>query len=347
MSLILSERYPGRANKPTAGRPRGSVKNRTAPNSADGTYLEEDMANDERAFQDAILEAAGVTPNGKVDTGEDSQVYKALMATISGMISTANEPMFAFATGTADALAAAFPRSVSLIDGFQITVRAAYANTSTIPSLNAGSTGARTICKGANQPLLVGDIAGAGHTLQLSFDTRFNKWVLLNPAYGISQPETIPVGTMAYFGRTGTISGWLPMNGGEYSRAQYAQLVSQCPDIILAGGNSSTFRLPDTRGLFLRVLDQGRGVDVGRNIATRQEDAIRNITGYLGQFNQYANDQSGVSGAFYVSGGFNGQGNKSGHSDYHRQIKFDASRVVDVANEVRPKNIAFPVYIKY
>ena len=119
MSLILSERYPGRANEPTAGRPRGSVKNRTAPNSADGTYLEEDMANDERAFQDAILEAAGVTPNGKVDTGEDSQVYKALMATVRGMIATAGEPMFAFATGTADALAAAFPRSVLLIDGLQ------------------------------------------------------------------------------------------------------------------------------------------------------------------------------------------------------------------------------------
>ena len=147
MSLILSERYPGRANAPTAGRPRGSVKNRTAPNSADGPYLEEDMANDERAFQDAILETAGVTPNGKIDTGADSQVFKALMSLVGGMISTANEPMFAFATGTADALAAAFPRSVSLIDGFQITVRAAYANTSTIPSLNAGSTGARTICK--------------------------------------------------------------------------------------------------------------------------------------------------------------------------------------------------------
>ena len=120
MSLILSERYPGRANEPTAGRPRGSVKNRTAPNSADGTYNEQDMANDERALQDALLLNAGIEPDGKVDDGEHSQAFEALMKLVGGMISTANEPMFAFATGTADALSAAFPRSVSLIDGFQI-----------------------------------------------------------------------------------------------------------------------------------------------------------------------------------------------------------------------------------
>ncbi len=347
MSLILSVRYPGRANEPTTGRPRGSVKNRTAPNSADGTYNEQDMANDERAFQDALLLNAGIKPDGKVDDGTNSQSYKALIKIVSGMISTANEPMFAFATGTADALVATFPRSVALIDGFQITVRAAYANTSTIPSLNAGSTGARTICKGANQPLLIGDIAGAGHTMQLSFDTRFNKWVLLNPAYGISQPETIPVGTMAYFGRTGTINGWLPMNGGEYSRAQYAQLVSQCPDIILAGGNSNTFRLPDTRGLFLRALDQGRGYDNNRKIATIQDDAIRNITGdgiHLQHDRNYGIQGIGALFTTIYGGGRTDGG--QGH-DTCSVLKFDASRVVPVANENRPKNMAFPVYIKY
>lgn len=343
MSMILSERYPGRAYAPTAGRPRGSVKNRTAPNSADGTYNEQDMANDERAFQDALLLNAGIKPDGKVDDGTNSQSYEALMKIVSGMVSTANEPMFAFATGTADALVATFPRSVALIDGFQITVRATYANTSTIPSLNAGSTGARTICKGANQPLLIGDIAGAGHTMQLSFDTRFNKWVLLNPAYGISQPETIPVGTMAYFGRTGTISGWLPMSGGEYSRAQYAQLVNQCPDIIQAGGSANTFRLPDTRGLFLRALDQNKGIDVNRKIATTQDDAIRNIYGEFGCDDRQTNLQSG---AFY-SGLSPVNTSASGGDGTWFKFIFDASRVVPTANENRPKNMAFPVYIKY
>lgn len=347
MSIILSDRYTGRANEPTAGRPRGSVKNRTAPDSADGTYLEQDMANDERAFQDAVLYNAGVTPNGNVDDGTNSQVYTALMNLVQSRISTASEPMFCVATGSSNALVAnTFPRSVSLVDGFRITVRAAYANSSTRPSLNAGATGARTICKGANNALLIGDITGAGHMLDLVFDSRFNKWVLLNPAYGISQVESIPVGTIAYFGRNGTVNGWLPMNGGEYSRSQYASLVSQCPNIILGGSSSSTFRLPDTRGLFIRVLDQGRGVDGGRGWCSWQDDAIRNITGRFWGFD--VQGSFGGDGAYYVSS--RGNWNDSGgdyQSDYGRNMSFDASRVVPTANENRPKNMAFPLYIKY
>lgn len=344
MSLILSDRYAGRAYEPTDGRPRGSVKNRTAPDSADGTYLEADMANDERAFQDAILINAGVTPNGEVDTGLKSQVYDALMTLIQSRISTAGDPMFGFATGSSDALVATFPRAVSLVDGFRVTVRAAYANGTTIPSLNAGSTGVRTICKGANQSLLIGDISGAGHMLDLVFDTRFNKWVLLNPAYGISQPESIPVGTIAYFGRNGTINGWLPLSGGEYSRSQYANLVSQCPNIILNGSTSSTFKLPDTRGLFLRVLDQGRGIDVNRSWATKQSDAIRNITG---TFDGNADDgQQWKTGAIYFKSQIGGGANGDGKS-WSGIIGFDASRVVPTASENRPVNMAFPCYIKY
>ena len=347
MSLILSDRYTGRANEPSDGRPRGSVKNRTAPDSADGTYLEADMANDERAFQDAVLVNAGVTPNGQVDTGLSSQVYDALMTLVQSRISTAGEPMFGFATGSSDALVATFPRAVSLVDGFRVTVRAAYANGTTIPSLNAGSTGVRTICKGANQALLIGDIAGAGHMLDLVFDTRFNKWVLLNPAYGVSQPESIPVGTIAYFGRNGTINGWLPLSGGEYSREQYASLVSQCPNIILSGSTSSTFKLPDTRGLFMRVLDQGRGIDVNRGWANYQDDATRRITGCIGDLNDYDNATWLASGAFYRTYTDSRQGSKSGANDAHYRIDFDSSRVVPTASENRPKNMAFPLYIKY
>ena len=343
MSIILSDRYTGRANEPTTGRPRGSVKNRTAPDSADGTYLEQDMANDERAFQDAILYNAGVTPNGNVDDGTNSQVYTALMNLVQSRISSAGLPMFCAATGSSDALVAnSFPQSVSLTDGFRITVRASYANSSTTPNLNAGATGARTICKGANQALLIGDISGAGHMLDLVFDSRFNKWVLLNPAYGISQVESIPVGTIAYFGRNGTVNGWLPMNGGEYSRSQYASLVSQCPNIILGGSSSSTFRLPDTRGLFIRVLDQGRGIDGGRSWCSLQGDAIRNITG---QLNCPAETFYGTpDGAFYLHGSNASVGN---HEYRVGSLAFDASRVVPTASENRPKNMAFPLYIKY
>lgn len=345
MTFILSKRYPERTIVADSVNIRGRMKNRSTPESSDGSYLEADWVNDLLAFGDALLRNAGITPNGKVDNAEECQTYDALMKLVSGMIDTAHKPMIGDAVGSADNFSVTFPRAVSLVDGFQVNVHAIAANTTTTPRLNAGGTGARNIVKGHNLPLMVGDISGAGHILHLIFDAKTNKWVLLNPAYGISQPESIPVGTMAYFGRTGNISGWLPMNGGEYSRSTYSRLVSQCPTIILAGSSSDTFKLPDTRGLFLRALDQGKGIDGGRGIATRQEDAIRNITGEFGL--QGTEGTTSLDGAFYRNGSDSNYSADHSRKPYIPRIYFDASRVVPTANENRPKNMAFPVYIKY
>ena len=343
MTFILSKRYPDRTIAADTVNIRGLMKDRSTPNSNDGSYLQADWVNDMRALGDALLRHAGIKPNGEVDTPDNCQTYDALMKLVSGMINTAHKPMIGNAVGTADNFSASFPRAVTLVDGFQVNVHAVAANTSTTPRFNAGSTGVRNIVKGHNQPLLVGDISGAGHILHLMYDAKTNKWVLLNPAFGISQPESIPVGTMAYFGRTGNISGWLPMNGGEYSRATYSRLVSQCPNIILAGSTSSTFKLPDTRGLFLRVLDQGKGIDVNRKIASLQDDAIRNITGEFGCDDRQTNIQAG---AFYAARSNRNTSADGGDGDWYKFI-FDASRVVPTANENRPKNMTFPVYIKY
>lgn len=87
--------------------------------------------------------------------------------------------------GTADALTVTFTETVTLDNGASIVVRANSANASTTPTLDIG-TGAVTIVKGNNTPLLAGDIAGAGHWLQMQYDTALTKWVLMNPALGVS-----------------------------------------------------------------------------------------------------------------------------------------------------------------
>jgi hypothetical protein len=78
MALKLNERYPGRFNSPNAQYPQGSFKNRTAPGAKDGSYLEQDWANDELAFFSSLLSGASITPNGQVDTVGASQYYTAL-----------------------------------------------------------------------------------------------------------------------------------------------------------------------------------------------------------------------------------------------------------------------------
>lgn len=91
--------------------------------------------------------------------------------------------------GTADAITATFapvPRYPS--NGVPLSVRAAAANATATPTFtpNNGVIAAATIVKGNNLPLVAGDIAGAGHWLELAWDSTLSKWVLLNPATGVS-----------------------------------------------------------------------------------------------------------------------------------------------------------------
>lgn len=98
----------------------------------------------------------------------------------------------AVATGTADALIAAFTPAINnttLTSGATtLTVRAASVNATTTPTFtpNNGVVSPAIIVKGAGAPLIAGDIAGAGHWLTLQWDITLSKWVLLNPAGGVA-----------------------------------------------------------------------------------------------------------------------------------------------------------------
>lgn len=86
MALDRSNRYPGRFENPTTEQPQGAFKNRTSPTAEDGSYFEADWANDMSGFFARVLNVAGVTPNGTVDSGTDSQLYDALMTATPGRL---------------------------------------------------------------------------------------------------------------------------------------------------------------------------------------------------------------------------------------------------------------------
>lgn len=340
MTFNLNERYPNRVNAPSDDYPRGSFKNRSSPNSDDGTYLEEDWKNDERAFPEAILKNAGVVPNGNVDTANNSQVYDALISIVSNMIATGAASLYGKATGSSDALAVTLNRSITLTDGVIIYVRAQYANMIAAPTINVNGLGARAIVKGNNLPLSISDIAGAGFVMHLAFDVNFDRWILLNPATGVIVPETIPVGTLAYMARTGDIDGWLFVDGREHQRSQYQRFIQACPQFIMNGSTAETFKLIDLRGYFIRTLDSGKGVDTGRAFGSLQGDAMRRITGKVGSDDRM---RSLIEGCFYDAGGAD---TGSTGKEYGWALGFDNSRVTPTASENRPKNYAFPLYVK-
>jgi hypothetical protein len=93
----------------------------------------------------------------------------------------------AVAGGTADAITGAFSPAIAALPAapgtLSVFVRAGAANATTTPTFKADGTTAKTIVKGANQALVAGDIAGAGHWLELQYDATLDKWVLQNPTF--------------------------------------------------------------------------------------------------------------------------------------------------------------------
>jgi hypothetical protein len=98
-----------------------------------------------------------------------------------------NAPKISAAGGTENALTAGFtPAVTALVNGMSVMVRAAAANTAAATfTPNNGTVAAKPIFKGNNLPILAGDISGAGHWLELQYDSTLDKWALLNPALGI------------------------------------------------------------------------------------------------------------------------------------------------------------------
>lgn len=142
----------------------------------------------------ALITDAGLAPSGASLT----QVAAAIK-----MIFQKASAVSAAASGTVDAITANFtPAIAALSDHLLLIVRAGGANTSTTPTFTPASAtiAAKTIVKGHNQPLVAGDISGAGFRAELQYDAALDKWVLLNPATGVSI-TTVPDATTAVKGK--------------------------------------------------------------------------------------------------------------------------------------------------
>lgn len=96
---------------------------------------------------------------------------------------------------------------------------------------------------------------------------------------GISK-NSIPflAGQVVFMAGTSTPAGFLNCDGALVSRTIYASLFSVIGTVYGAGDGATTFALPDLRGEFIRALDEGRGVDVGRAIGTAQADGLKSHT---------------------------------------------------------------------
>ena len=147
------------------------------------------------------------------------------------------------------------------------------------------------------------------------------------------------VGEIFFVATSSVPYGALKCDGATISRTAYAQLFSVIGTAFGAGDGSTTFRLPDLRGEFLRAWDDGRGVDSGRvfgSAQAQQTDNLRSIQTRVVGGQGYHDREIPSTGDFSSnteSGGESGTGIVVQARHWNR--------------ETRPRNIALLACIRY
>jgi hypothetical protein len=175
-------------------------------------------------------------------------------------------------------------------------------------------------------------------------------------AEAASNAVGIPAGTVVAFAGTTVPTGWLLCNGSSVSRTTYSALFNAI-GTAWGSASSTTFNVPDMRGVFLRGVDDSKGRDAdkttrtasntggnaGNTVGSYQGDAIRNITGSF-----VVDDQVKETGTGAFSQGtaikYDAKSESSGGGAY---MNFNAARQVPTGSDNRPANVYVHYIIKY
>ena len=173
----------------------------------------------------------------------------------------------------------------------------------------------------------------------------------------------VPSGAVFCIAVASVPSGYLECNGESVSRTTFAALFAVI-GTQYGANNSSTFKVPDLRGEFIRGFDNGRGVDSGRSVASSQGHQHPQHNHAVS-----ASSSSSVSDPGHTHTANYGQGNlvssggafglrDSGNADRIRNantgISVSTSTNISQSNrggtsnssETRPRNIAMMYVIK-
>ena len=140
---------------------------------------------------------------------------------------------------------------------------------------------------------------------------------------------SVPSGTVSYYVADTPPDGWLVADGSEINRTDYADLFSAIGTTYGEGDSSTTFNIPDLRGVFIRGLDSGKGYDTNRILGSYQNDDNKAHTHTVSsyQFNNVGLYAPRAVNVVSYAGTFST--NSSG------------------STEARPKNVALLPCIKY
>jgi hypothetical protein len=159
----------------------------------------------------------------------------------------------------------------------------------------------------------------------------------------------VPPGIVLYHAGSAAPNGYLLCDGSLVGKNQYSALyLALGGENSPYGQNSVSFNLPDLRGVFVRGLDVGRGIDTNRSRGSYQEQQLqthRHVAPYSEAF----------GGPFGRTASGGKQGSRSTDYDNYYYFTNDGSEFDSallnapgaVGSETRPKNVALIAIIKY
>ena len=162
-----------------------------------------------------------------------------------------------------------------------------------------------------------------------------------------------PPGTVITLASQNIPTGYrlLKCNGAAYSRTAYAELFAAIGTFYGAGDGVNTFNVPDARGEFPRYADDGRGIDAGRVVGSRQsQQVLKHKHHSMGE--NYVNTpwpfgRSVTAGKLGSNGGLDWDNYFYYTSDGTEYSGDNPNPAGTVGNENRPRNIAWLACIRY
>jgi microcystin-dependent protein len=160
-----------------------------------------------------------------------------------------------------------------------------------------------------------------------------------------SGPVLCPPGAVMQFAMSAAPSGWLKCNGALVSRATYSGLFASIGTTFGAGNGTTTFKLPDLRGQFIRGYDDGAGIDTGRAFGSAQTDDNKSHShSVFGLPESYG---AGGASPLLLTRLYGAWAGKTGEATWDGAAGEKSAVQNTGGTESRPKNIALLYCIKY
>jgi len=162
----------------------------------------------------------------------------------------------------------------------------------------------------------------------------------------VTLPATIslPAGAIMPFAMNSAPAGWLAADGTAVSRSTYAALFAAISTTYGAGDGSTTFALPDLRGIFVRGSGSQTisGVTYNKTFAAKEGDAFQ------GHHHSASVSHNAIAAS---GGGARGSGVPSGAASISVSVEGATTDGTNgtprTASETRPANIALLYCIKF